>query len=218
MRYKDLINENKPGSIAHQINWGGKNKTTTPTQQPKKSKGLLKKAINSVQNIFSDKQYNEMTAGAVASVAQPMPKKRKKTNEVAPVSDTQKSLNNLNKAKQQAASGDTVGAMNSIAKADTGSVMYNALNKASREFGKAGMTGASNEIKKVLPAMQAASDETRAIKTGSAFDPRRQRTESATAGPDKCWPGYAPGAKTGVKTKAGTGKNKGKRVNNCEKK
>ena len=36
------------------------------------------------------------------------------------------------------------------------------------------------------------------------------------AGPDKCWPGYAPGAQSGVKTKAGTGKNKGKRVNNCE--
>ena len=119
MRYKDLINENKPGSIAHQINWGSKNKEPA-TQQPKKGKGLIRKAISSVKNIFSDTQYNEMTAGAVASVAQPMSKKRKKTNEVA--------------------------------------------------------------------------------------------------GPDKCWPGYAPGAKTGVKTKAGTGKNKGKRVNNCEKK
>ena len=31
-----------------------------------------------------------------------------------------------------------------------------------------------------------------------------------------CWDGYSPGAKTGVKTKPGTGKNKGKRVNNCE--
>jgi len=31
-----------------------------------------------------------------------------------------------------------------------------------------------------------------------------------------CWDGYAPGAQTGVKTKPGTGKNKGKRVNNCE--
>ena len=31
-----------------------------------------------------------------------------------------------------------------------------------------------------------------------------------------CWDGYAPGAQTGVKTKAGTGKNKDKRVNNCE--
>jgi uncharacterized membrane protein YfhO len=31
-----------------------------------------------------------------------------------------------------------------------------------------------------------------------------------------CWPGYAPGAQSGVKTKPGTGKNKGKRVNNCE--
>jgi len=33
---------------------------------------------------------------------------------------------------------------------------------------------------------------------------------------DKCWPGYAPGAQSGVKTKPGTGKNAGKRVNNCE--
>jgi hypothetical protein len=32
----------------------------------------------------------------------------------------------------------------------------------------------------------------------------------------RCWDGYAPGAKTGVETKPGTGKNKGKRVNNCE--
>ena len=102
----------------------------------------------------------------------------KALDEAAPVSNTQKSLNNLNKAKQQAASGDTAGAMNSIAKADTGSVMYNAMNKASREFGKAGMGDASKEIKKVLPAMQAASDETRAIKTGAAFDPRKQRAES----------------------------------------
>ena len=31
-----------------------------------------------------------------------------------------------------------------------------------------------------------------------------------------CWDGYAPGAQSGVKTKPGTGKNKGKRVNNCE--
>ena len=36
------------------------------------------------------------------------------------------------------------------------------------------------------------------------------------AGPKDCWDGKAPGAQTGVKTKAGTGKNKGKRVNNCE--
>ena len=32
-----------------------------------------------------------------------------------------------------------------------------------------------------------------------------------------CWDGYAPGAQGGPKTKKGTGKNKGKRVNNCEK-
>ena len=32
-----------------------------------------------------------------------------------------------------------------------------------------------------------------------------------------CWDGYAPGAQGGPKTKEGTGKNKGKRVNNCEK-
>jgi hypothetical protein len=32
------------------------------------------------------------------------------------------------------------------------------------------------------------------------------------AGPDKCWDGYKPG---NPKTKAGTGKNAGKRVNNC---
>ena len=31
-----------------------------------------------------------------------------------------------------------------------------------------------------------------------------------------CWDGYAPGAQGGPKTKEGTGKNKGKRVNNCE--
>jgi len=109
----------------------------------------------------------------------------KALDEAAPVSDTQKSLNNLNKAKQQAASGDTAGAMNSIAKADTGSVMYNAMNKASREFGKAGMGDASKEIKKVLPAMQKASDETRAIKTGAAFDPRKQRAESVTEGEER---------------------------------
>jgi hypothetical protein len=33
-----------------------------------------------------------------------------------------------------------------------------------------------------------------------------------------CWDGYGPGAAGGPKTKEGTGKNKGKRVNNCEKK
>ena len=38
---------------------------------------------------------------------------------------------------------------------------------------------------------------------------------SEVAGPD-CWDGKAPGAQGGPKTKAGTGKNKGKRVNNCE--
>ena len=38
---------------------------------------------------------------------------------------------------------------------------------------------------------------------------------SEVVGPD-CWDGKAPGAQSGVKTKAGTGKNKGKRVNNCE--
>ena len=32
-----------------------------------------------------------------------------------------------------------------------------------------------------------------------------------------CWDGYGPGAAGGPKTKEGTGKNKGKRVNNCEK-
>ena len=32
-----------------------------------------------------------------------------------------------------------------------------------------------------------------------------------------CWDGYGPGAQGGPKTKEGTGKNKGKRVNNCEK-
>ena len=47
---------------------------------------------------------------------------------------------------------------------------------------------------------------------------KKRKKTNEVAGPDKCWPGYAPGAKTGVKTKAGTGKNKGKRVNNCEKK
>ena len=31
-----------------------------------------------------------------------------------------------------------------------------------------------------------------------------------------CWDEYAPGAQSGVKTKPGTGKNKGKRVPNCE--
>lgn len=31
-----------------------------------------------------------------------------------------------------------------------------------------------------------------------------------------CWDGYGPGAQGGPKTKEGTGKNKGKRVNNCE--
>ena len=35
----------------------------------------------------------------------------------------------------------------------------------------------------------------------------------ATAGPDKCWPGFKK-----VGTKPGTGKNKGKTVNDCEKK
>ena len=35
----------------------------------------------------------------------------------------------------------------------------------------------------------------------------------ATAGPNKCWPGYKK-----VGTKPGTGKNKGKTVNDCEKK
>jgi hypothetical protein len=35
----------------------------------------------------------------------------------------------------------------------------------------------------------------------------------ATAGPDKCWPGYKK-----VGTKPGTGKNKGKTVNDCERK
>ena len=34
----------------------------------------------------------------------------------------------------------------------------------------------------------------------------------ATAGPDKCWPGYKK-----VGTKPGTGKNKGKTVNDCKK-
>ena len=34
----------------------------------------------------------------------------------------------------------------------------------------------------------------------------------SVAGPDKCWDGYKPG---NPKTKAGTGKNAGKRVNNC---
>ena len=43
-----------------------------------------------------------------------------------------------------------------------------------------------------------------------------ESVEEAVAGPDKCWPGYAPGAQSGVKTKPGTGKNAGKRVNNCE--
>lgn len=41
-------------------------------------------------------------------------------------------------------------------------------------------------------------------------------TKESVAGPDDCWDGYAPGAQSGVKTKAGTGKNKGRRVNNCE--
>ena len=45
---------------------------------------------------------------------------------------------------------------------------------------------------------------------------RKKRKMSEVAGPDSCWSGYAPGAQTGVKTKPGTGKNKGKRVNNCE--
>lgn len=45
---------------------------------------------------------------------------------------------------------------------------------------------------------------------------RQDESVNEVAGPDKCWPGYAPGAQSGVKTKAGTGKNKGKRVNNCE--
>ena len=39
---------------------------------------------------------------------------------------------------------------------------------------------------------------------------------SEVAGPKDCWDGKAPGAQGGPKTKAGTGKNKGKRVNNCE--
>ena len=50
----------------------------------------------------------------------------------------------------------------------------------------------------------------------SSDEEESEDLEEAVAGPDKCWPGYAPGAQSGVKTKAGTGKNKGKRVNNCE--
>ena len=55
------------------------------------------------------------------------------------------------------------------------------------------------------------------IKMFAQYGLQTESVEEAVAGPDKCWPGFAPGAKTGVKTKAGTGKNKGKRVNNCEK-
>ena len=45
---------------------------------------------------------------------------------------------------------------------------------------------------------------------------KKRKKTNEVAGPDDCWKGYAPGAQSGVKTKAGTGKNKGKRVNNCE--
>ena len=49
--------------------------------------------------------------------------------------------------------------------------------------------------------------------TGSWWTPKTEGVDEAkaTAGPDKCWPGYKK-----VGTKPGTGKNKGKTVNDCE--
>jgi hypothetical protein len=59
-------------------------------------------------------------------------------------------------------------------------------------------------------------EDVKAARMAAAAKAAKKKKTNEVAGPDKCWPGYAPGAKTGVKTKAGTGKNKGKRVNNCE--
>lgn len=52
----EVFVENQPGSIAHQINWGGKNKPAG-----NKKPGMIKKAIGTIAKLFDEEQLNELT-------------------------------------------------------------------------------------------------------------------------------------------------------------
>ena len=63
------------------------------------------------------------------------------------------------------------------------------------------------------PMKKAVADKKAGPKKGvNPFAKKEESVEEGVAGPEKCWPGHKK-----VGTQPGTGKNKGKRVNDCEK-
>lgn len=107
----------------------------------------------------------------------------------------------------------TVGKANMSIKAfELAEMHYNDLTTLKADFERR----VTNEAKKKKPDADGDGVPDWADKKPGKDDNAEKTNEAEVA--TTCWDGYAPGAQSGVKTKAGTGKNKGKRVNNCEKK
>ena len=94
-----------------------------------------------------------------------------------------------------------------------------AVSKAQQKFmgmvhaAKKGEKPASKEVAKAAKGMsgKAAKDFAKTKHKGLP-DKKDKKTDEGVAGPKNCWPGHRK-----VGTQPGTGKNKGKRVNDCEK-
>jgi hypothetical protein len=93
-------------------------------------------------------------------------------------------------------------AKNPTAKNDFEAVLLS-LDKAKKNL-------SNDDDEAAISALRQDLDELRLIV--NQLKNKQSTVGESVAGPDKCWDGYKPG---NPKTKAGTGKNAGKRVNNC---